>query len=110
VLRIRVYMNSNMEEVLNFKTACSLRLFDQNLEIHVTNCGSRPVCVHSYVDLEGEQGTERIDNLFPSGEQVIAPGDILAFYGQLDDRTWEKSRKVVFYDTDGNRYTHLLGN
>ena len=109
-LAIRVFMNSAMEDVLNFKTACSLKLFDQNLEIHVENRGARPIVVHSYVDLEGEQGITRIDTLFPPGKQRIGPGEILAFYGQLDDRLWEASRMLIFYDSEGNQYTHPIGH
>ena len=108
-LTIRVYMNSAMEAVLNFKTACSLKLFDQNLEIHVANRGSQPVEVQSLVDLEGEQGITRIDNLFPPGKQRIGPGEVLAFYGQLDDRLWEASRRMIFYDAEGNKYIHPIG-
>jgi hypothetical protein len=108
-LAIRVFMNSTMEEVLNFKTACSLKLFDQNLEIHVENRGAQPIFIYSYIDLEGEQGIKRIDNLFPPGKQQIGPGEILAFYGQLDDKLWEASRKLIFYDSEGNQYIHPIG-
>jgi hypothetical protein len=110
-LAIRVFMNSNMEAVLNFKTACSLKLFDQNLEIHVRNSGSEPVVIHSHIDLEGEQGiVAHIDNLFPTGDQRIAPGEIKAFYGQLDDRVWAASRRLIFYDTDGTPYSEPIGS
>ena len=108
-LALRVYMNSSMEAVLNFKTACCLKLFDQNLEIHVINRSTEPVSVNSYIDLEGEQGVKRIDNLFPSGLQLIGPGDAMAFYGYVDDLLWEASRTLVFYDAEGNRYTHPIG-
>jgi hypothetical protein len=106
-LTLRVYMNTEMEAVLNFKTACCLKLFDQNLEIHVHNHSGEPVVIKSLVDLEGEQGViHRIDNLFPPGNPRIGPGELLAFYGQLDDDVWSAARRLVLYDSEGNRYCY----
>ena len=56
MLEIRIIMNSSVEDILAFKTCCSLKMFDQNLEIHVANQGTGPVTVPSYFDLEGESG------------------------------------------------------
>jgi hypothetical protein len=103
-LVIHAIMNSSMEDIINFKTACCFKLSDQNLEIHVENSGQVPVTVPSYFDLENEQGIKRIDTLFPPGWQMIAPGDKLAFYCHMDETTWNSYKRLVFYDRDGARY------
>jgi len=36
-LYIRPIMNSSVEEIFAFKTCCGMRVFDQNLEIQITN-------------------------------------------------------------------------
>ena len=41
MLNIKCIMNSAVEDILAFKTCCGLKMFDQNLEIHLTNQGTR---------------------------------------------------------------------
>ena len=97
-------MNSAAGEVLAFKTCCGLKMMDQNLEILITNQGQVPITVPSHFDLIGEKGRKRISTLIPTGEQKIDPGEIKAFYCQMDEELWKNSRELVFYDTDGNHY------
>jgi hypothetical protein len=104
VLEIHPIMNSAVEDVFAFKTCCSIRVWDQNLEIHVKNVGDRAVVVPSYMDLEGEQGTTRIHTLMPSGEYRIEPGEIKAFYCYMDETLWNQSRRLIFHDDEGNIY------
>jgi len=105
MVHIRIIMNSAVEDVFNFKTGCCLRLFDQNLEIHVENRRPNPVVIPSYFDLEGEDGdVRRIATLMPAGNQEIAPGDIKAFYCQMDEQLWSRSKSLNFYDDAGNVY------
>ncbi|MFZ5868719.1 MAG: hypothetical protein ACOYXY_22770, partial [Thermodesulfobacteriota bacterium] len=104
MLQIRLIMNSPTEEILGFKTCCGLKMFDQNLEILVTNGGDRPVIVPSYFDLESEAGTERVTAVMPHGEHRIDPGDIMAFYCSMDESRWSKAQRLVFYDNGGNSY------
>lgn len=104
-LQIRVIMNSAVEDVFNFKTGCCLRLFDQNLEIQVENTRRHSVIIPSYFDLEGEDGSiRRIATLMPAGNQEIDPGDIKAFYCEMDEQLWNKSKSLTFYDNEGNIY------
>jgi hypothetical protein len=104
-LVVHAFINSAMEDVLKFKTACCFKLSDQNLEIQVENIGQVPVTVPSYFDLEGEQGIkQRIDTLFPSGQHLILPGERKAFYCMMDEKMWNNSRKIIFYDLDGCAY------
>ena len=104
MLEIRVYMNSSVEDVLNFKTCCGPRAFDQNLEIHVSNKGPDPVVIPSYFDLEGNTGSYRVRTLMPQGDQTIPPGGLIAFYCMMDEKRWTESTGIVFYDIHGNRY------
>jgi hypothetical protein len=104
MLKIRIIMNSAVEDILSFKTCCSLRMFDQNLEIQVKNIGISDVVIPSYFDLQGEFGSHRVETLVPHGEQCIKPGEIVAFYCFMDEAVWAKARSLVFHDTSGNRY------
>jgi hypothetical protein len=97
-------MNSAAEDILSFKTCCGLKMFDQNLEIHLTNRSPAPIIVPSHFDLETAQGTQRIDHLLPSGDLRIEPGEIKALYCCMDENLWNKAGKVIFYDREGNRY------
>ena len=97
-------MNSEVEDVLAFKTCCNLKMADQNLEILVENRGGSPVVVPSYFDLEGDGDPLRIQTLIPSGDQTIAPGELMAFYCQMDETLWHKSKRLVMFDSAGNRY------
>ncbi len=98
-------MNSAVEDVLAFRTCCNLKVFDQNLEVHITNQGDQYVKVPSYFDLKGEFGTQRVDTLIPHGEHSLAPGQTIAFYCTMDEKHWEKARQMVFYDSQGNKYS-----
>ena len=104
MLKIKPIMNSSAEDVLSFKTCCSISAWDQNLEIHVKNIGKSPVVVPSLFDLEWEAGTKRVDNLMPNGEQHIQPGQFLSFYCFMDEEVWKRAKQMVFYDSQGNRY------
>jgi hypothetical protein len=105
MLKIHCIMNSAVEDVLAFKTCCGLKMFDQNLEIHLTNQGHVPVTVLSYCDLETDQGTNRINTLTPPGEHHLQPEEIMAFYCSMDETLWEKARLLTFFDKEGNRYS-----
>ena len=102
MLEIRLLMNTSAEEVLAFKTCCSLNMRDQNLEIHVTNRGERPATVQSRFELEGPQGTRRIDNLMPQGDRTVAPGETVAFYCYMDESVWNEATTAVFFDGRGD--------
>jgi len=97
-------MNSSSEKVLAFKTCCSLPAYDQNLEIHLVNRGARPVTVQSHFDQEGVFGSMRVETLFPSGPMDIKPGETKAFYCTMDEERFKKTRRLIFYDDEGNRY------
>jgi len=104
-LKIKPIMNSSVEDVLAFRTCCSLKVFDQNLEIHITNLGKESLKIQSYCDLKGTLGTRRVDTLMPHGEQSVAPGQTIAFYCTMDEKQWEHARKLIFYDSHGNPYS-----
>jgi hypothetical protein len=103
-LIIRPIMNSPVGEIFAFKTCCGVRVFDQNLEIQITNRSEGPVSVPSYFDLEDDSGLHRIETLFPQGELQVAPGETKAFYCAMDEIRWKRALRVVFYDKEGHTY------
>ena len=109
MLDISFIMNSAVEEIFSFKTCCGLmRVFDQNLEIHIRNKGPRPITVPSCFDLEGEYGSKKVETLTPPGIHRIIPGQIIAFYCTMDETLWEKSQKAIFYDGHGKSYPVVI--
>lgn len=101
MIDVTIIQNSNMEDVLAFK-CCSLH--DQNLEIHVRNIGERPVVIPGYVDLENDNETIRCNHLYPPWERSLSPGEVAAFYCQMDSEMWNQYQTLVIFDTDGNAY------
>lgn len=101
-------MDSAVEDILAFKTCCGLKAFDQNLEIHVTNSGDRPIRVPSRLELRGPGGAQRVDNLMPHGVHAVAPGATMAFYCTMDPAQWRAAREVVFFDDQGNQHRQAL--
>ena len=101
-------MNSSIEDVLGFKTCCGARVFDQNLEIHLTNRSNQEIFVLSYFDLNGKNGSRRIDTLMPHGEQKIPAGATIAFYCTIEEGMWHDASSIIFYDTNGNHYTEVV--
>jgi hypothetical protein len=108
MLEIRLMMNSAAEDILSFKTCCGLKMFDQNLEIHLINQGRDPLVVPSCFDLETSEGVRRFDHLMPPGDLRIEPGEIKAFYCCMDENLWNKGKKVIFYDREGSRYPVVI--
>ena len=103
-LFIRPIMNSSVEEIFAFKTCCGMRVFDQNLEIQITNENDYPVYVQSYFELLDSSGAHRVETLMPHGTQRIASGETIAFYCTMDESRWAKAEKIVFHDTEGKEY------
>ena len=108
-LEIRPIMGSAVEDVLNFKTCCGARAYDQNLEILVTNRGEAPVVVPSRFELIGDFGTYMVETLIPHGDMEIMPGATIAFYCEMDEQRWRASDKMVFRDGEGGRHEVILG-
>lgn len=104
MLVIKPVMNSSAEEILSFKTCCSLNAWDQNLEIQVRNEGVKPVTVPSFFELEGDEETKRFDTLMPNGDQRIDPGRFISFYCFMEEEVWNKAKRIIFFDMDGNKY------
>lgn len=103
-LEITVVFDSCVEQVFAFKTCCGAKSFDQNLEIRIRNVGDEAVTLPSSALLEGDEGSERIDYLMPSGPLRVAPGEIRAFYCTMDEPRWKRVRRLVLRDQEGSRY------
>ena len=104
MLKIKLIMNSSVEDVFAFKTCCGFKAGDQNLEIQIRNVGEQPVVVISEVDLVGKKGVQRIQTLMPHGHHALAPGQIMAFYCTMDETLWSESSELIVLDDQGNRY------
>ena len=110
ILEIRAIMNSPVEDIFAFKTCCGVRVFDQNLEIHVTNHTNHAVYVPSHFDLKDASGWHRIETLIPQGEQRVLPGETIAFYCAMDEGRWKGAQKIAFYDREGHAYAAPVGS
>ena len=103
MLVIRPILDSAALDVFAFKCLGS-RAYDWNLEIQLYNDFSDPVQVPSRCELETGQGTIRIETLAPHGVHTIAPAGSISFYCYIDESIWDKARRVIFFDIQGNRY------
>ena len=88
-------------------TCCGQKIDDQNLEILVENIGDELLVIPSYFDLEGREGCKRFRALIPFPEQEIRPGEIKAFYCQMDDFLWQSAKRLLMYDSLKNQYNPL---
>ena len=104
MITILPIMNSAVEEIFAFKTCCGLKVFDQNLELRITNRGNEPIGIRGYFDLALRSETLRIGTLFPPGELPVGPGETKAFYCTMDEVLWSKAESVAFYDREGRSY------
>jgi len=103
-IEIRLIMNSDVEDVLSFKTCCGLKAFDQNLEIHVRNRSALPVTIRGYFDLSGRFGKKRISHLLPGGDLTLEPGELKAFYCTMEETVWAQAFSAEFFDDAGRCY------
>jgi len=105
MLEFRAIMNSAVQEIFSFKTCCSLmRVFDENLEIHVKNIGDQPVSIVSVFELEGDYGTMTMETATPPGVHRVDPGDVKALYCYLDEELWQRTYRITFRDDSSNHY------
>lgn len=108
MLQFKINMGSSVEQVLNFKTCCSLVVQDANLEILVTNTGSSSVEVMSRFDLITAAGVRAFASVFPPGSLRIDPSETKAFYCQMEESVWSEAVELVFRDAGGNGHSVKL--
>ncbi|MBW1643499.1 MAG: hypothetical protein JRJ76_11730, partial [Deltaproteobacteria bacterium] len=87
MLDVTIIKDTAMEDVLAFK-CCNLP--DQNLEIHIRNTGERPVGIQGYIELENDNETMRCNHLYPPWERSLSPGEVAAFYCNMDKEQWNR--------------------
>ncbi|MCP4754692.1 MAG: hypothetical protein GY866_27745 [Proteobacteria bacterium] len=98
---VTIYMNSDMEEILDFK-CCNLA--DQNLEIHIHNRSKKAVKAPSYFVLKNDEESLRVDNLYPPWEILVEPESSLARYCTMDENTWARFKTLSIFDAQGEEY------
>jgi len=101
MIDVRIIQDSSMEDVLAFK-CCNL--LDQNIEIHIRNIGDRPVTIPGYIELENENEKMRCNHLYPPWNRSLSPGEVAAFYCQMDNEIWRRFQTLVILDLNGNAY------
>jgi hypothetical protein len=99
MLTLTVHMNSGIQEILEFK-CCNLS--NLNLEIIVHNRGERPAAMPSSFALENDRERRIFKEVYPPWPQTVQPGDCCALYGAMDETIWNRYRRLVITDTDGN--------
>ncbi len=105
MLKVKIIMNSVMEEILSFK-CCNLH--NQNLEMHVDNLGDHPITVPSQFNLEDENNALECVELFPPWGQTIQPGAGAAFYCSMDESEWERYITLTIFDQEGCSYSFAI--
>lgn len=110
MIEISVQMNSAVEDVLNFKTCCGLQAHDQNLEIRVENSGSEAVEMPARFNLEVDGQQLPFFHLMPAEGLVVGPGEVKAFYCQMDEALWARAERIVLFDRGGGVYPVALEN
>ena len=108
MLKIEAVINSAVEDIFGFKTCCGVRSIDQNLEIRLTNLGAEELKVPSRMEMNTDQGIERVDCLMPHGVQSIAPGAMVGFYCTMDPAKWAGVNELAFFDDQGTRHTSVI--
>ncbi len=101
MLDLTVFMNSDVEEILEFK-CCNLP--DLNLEIHIRNMGENSIVAPSNFYLVGAKETLKVENVYPPWEQVVEPGDLVAIYCCMDQNVWRRFKRVKIFDAEGRDY------
>ncbi len=104
MVSVKVIMNSAVETIFASK-CCNTNVIDQNLEIIISNDGSRPVIMTNHFTLENEHETVSYPNLYPPWNQTIAPGDKAAFYCSMDSSVLEQYRTITIFDNEENSYS-----
>ncbi|MFO8057434.1 MAG: hypothetical protein R6V10_09075 [bacterium] len=104
-LMIRVIWNSSCEEVLGWKC---VNLMDMNLEVHVHNRGRDVIHLRSEIELSGNKGAERLDNLYPHGVHPLGPDQTMSFYCSSDDARLELYSNISVFDAKGRAYKAVI--
>ena len=107
MIEIKLIINSDVEEVLAWK-CCNL--FDQNLEIRITNTGDAPVAVSGSFVLENGAESKRITNVYPPGGVVVKPGEMASMYSSLDSDVFARFTSAVFFDGAGKSLRFPVNN
>jgi hypothetical protein len=107
VLEVTVIADSPVAEIFATK-CCGGGLPDQNLEIRIVNRGAAAVTLQSRFRLEGTGGDLDWNAVCPAGGRSIAPGDVAAFYADMDPARLARFQAIVLFDDHGKGYRFPL--
>jgi hypothetical protein len=100
-LDVTINMNSSVASILAFK-CCNVA--DQNLEVIVTNRGEQVTGISNRIELEESTGSRKTMFLYPPQVRKIAPGDLAAYYGSMDEIEWRRYQTMMLFDEHGQSY------
>ena len=98
MLKLTIIMNSDIEEILEFK-CCNL--LEMNLELIFQNIGEVPMAVPNGFILESNTEREVFNNIYPPWKQIMAPGEVASIYCSMDETVWDRYRDVIIADPQG---------
>lgn len=105
MLDVKIFMNSEIEEILAFK-CCNLP--DQNLEFLIINNGNETTCIKNYFKLENENESLTVNTIYPPWKQIIEPGSAVAYYCSLDPSEWDKYDFFIIEDREGRLFRFFI--
>ena len=107
MLEVTVIPDSPVAEIFACK-CCGGGLPDQNLEIRIANRGDAAVTLQSRFRLEGADGVLDWSAVCPAGGRSIAPGDVAAFYADLDPERLGRFQVIVLFDNHDRSHRFAL--
>lgn len=107
MLEVTVIPDSPVAEIFACK-CCGGGLPDQNLEVRIANRGDVAVTLLSRFRLEGADGVLDWNAVCPAGGRSIVPGDVAAFYADLDPARLSRFQVLVLFDDHGRSHRFPL--
>jgi hypothetical protein len=98
MLDLKMYMNSDIAEVLEWK-CCNISGLNLELIFHNTSEDTVPVPNTFYL----ENGIEQtmVNTVYPPWPQDILPRDYASIYCNMDDALWNSSHSLIIKDQHG---------
>jgi len=107
LLEVTVIPDSAVADIFASK-CCGGGLPDQNLEVRIANRGDAAVVLQSRLRLEGAGGHLDWSAVCPAGGRRIAPGDVAAFYADMDPALLARFHVIVLFDDGGGAHRFPL--
>lgn len=97
MLKLKIIMNSSVEEILDFK-CCDLQ--GMNLELNFKNQGEKSVEAPTSFKLEQEGKSHHMFYLYPPWAQQIFPDSFLSLYCNMVEDILQQYQTIRFFVRD----------